>query len=280
MKQFSLFSEVFPKRPLRLKPVLPKTSGLIFLFLFLTLSGIGILTWMYLSNIPGILKDWKISKDIVTVEDGRLRKGKCTTHNWIFVDCTATLSFRDSSGKTITEEQSFMFFDFHSGDYSAEIVRSASQPDLISTDLAINMLWSRITAVLIFSGLGLLLFLTGFIIPIKARARKRKISTMSGTILKPVFLNLLSQTTANGQTTLSCSYKHGGESKKVKENLIKASPFIIGLENDKPVILGVTDNQQSHIMLVDEDLSWIDLTETERLALFQAREKIFQMTSH
>lgn len=164
------------------------------------------------------------------------------------------------------------FLDVSLSDYSVAAVRSASNHDLVSVDLAVDNIWNRIIVMLLIMLFGLLMFA---MIPFLLRqntATRKKILNLSGRgDLIPVAVKITSHTTAHKTHNVKYTVDFGSGEKKFSTNLGKQKPFMLG--GDGKEALGLTAPGQEYAFLVDEKLTRLELSEAEREAVRQARDK-------
>jgi hypothetical protein len=150
-----------PDRPLKLsRKARPGYFWLLMGALFLIVCGVFLMVW----QLPGLQRDWTISRNPVVVLDGEVQNGECTTRKGFFTDCEAHLSYR-VDGQQYETEVAIMFADFHTGDYMVDIVRSGDNPALATMSIGVEKLWNRIIMLaillLVTLGGGLALLLQG-----------------------------------------------------------------------------------------------------------------------
>ncbi|MBA1349813.1 hypothetical protein [Rhizobium sp. WYCCWR 11146] len=114
---------------------------------------------------PGVVNDWLVASDPVTVPDAVITEGECHARRVVFVDCSAHIAY-EIDGKSVERDIDLMFVNFHTGDYEVDVVRSALQPDRAALSLGLDMLWNRTLVdsalVLGVAAGGIVLFAGGF----------------------------------------------------------------------------------------------------------------------
>ena len=151
-------NDILPIRPIRLK----KTGVWPGIFQYLgALMLVGLALFFAIWQGPGVVADWIIAQDPVVIEDAIISDGECSTSRGFFVDCSAHVAYA-VKGKQIERDIALMFVDFGSGDYTVDVVRSASRPTSVTLSLGLDMLWNRtitvavITLLLALFGVALL----------------------------------------------------------------------------------------------------------------------------
>lgn len=113
---------------------------------------IALTVFMVLSEAPGILRDWTINQNPVTLDSGDIRDGKCSTRKGFFTTCSAHLNYT-YNGQSYDKDVEIMFVDIHAGDYDTNLVISGDHPDLATLSLGIDKLWNRIVTLAVFVAL-------------------------------------------------------------------------------------------------------------------------------
>ncbi|GBU09956.1 hypothetical protein AwWohl_10940 [Gammaproteobacteria bacterium] len=253
----------FPTRPLNVTKVMavsPKIAiviGIIVLLLLFLIPYLG---------LPGLIHDYEISKN--PVEVNAYIDGKCSSQVLIFTHCDITLKYR---GKEI--ERSIFFIDIKLDDYSVSAIASRDNPDLLTIDLAIDKMISR--SILLAICFGLILFL-GISIITGSRNIKRMhqlLKSINDNRLYPVLVPVSSKS-IYGVNTVEYTWsinqvtqKYFATFKEKKEGGVLIVPTT---DPTKVYALGVSINEQTAPILLNETLTRIDLTEDERAKLLDA----------
>lgn len=95
------------------------------------------------------MRDTQIRNAPVVLYDGDVENGKCTARQGIFVDCSAHLSY-DYNGQHFESDVSLFFIDFHSGDYSVDLVIADDKPELATLSIALDKYWNRVILLAVF----------------------------------------------------------------------------------------------------------------------------------
>ena len=137
-----------PARPLTLKREAIATPVSYYFSIPILLA---IAVFMVVTEAPGILRDYRISKNPLVVEDGSI-DGQCTTRKAIFTTCEVSLAY-EHGGQRYDKDVEVMFVDMHSGDYETGLVIAADEPQLATISLGLDMLWNRIITLAVFTTL-------------------------------------------------------------------------------------------------------------------------------
>lgn len=124
-----------------LSPYSFKRSSLKFLvgpvvFIGICLSLMGLIAW-WLG--PNLWNDWRTGDNWTVDRLGSITKGSCKS-KFVFMTCDAHLTTSDGRNADIA----YVFIDFHIGDYETDVLKSVKNPDILSTDLGIENLTSRL----------------------------------------------------------------------------------------------------------------------------------------
>lgn len=247
----------FPSRPVKL---LATGAPSIFISYMLALACAALAAYLSWSSAPGIWSDLQITRDPVAVEDGTMRNALCKKRKVIFHDCSADVSYR-VDGTNYRHHVDLAFLSFHSGYWSAEVVRSASRPHLATLDIGLDMIWNR---------LGLLVVLVGSCVAAMVfflhRARKsRQTKALEGmtTEMAAVKALIRGEQSMLGRKIITYTCHVDGKDRNFvtwfKNN---ASPFFIGRGYDEA--LAVLPSNGSTPVLLDGALSRIELSAAER----------------
>lgn len=257
---------VLPDRPLKLsRHARPGYWGLFIASIILLALGTFLLLW----QLPGVQRDWKISRNPVIVSDGYVQDGKCETRKGFFTDCEAHLSYM-VDGTQYETDVTLMFVDFHSGDYTVEIVRSGDDPSLATMDIGLDKLWNR----LIMLGLFLLLFLGGGLFTFWQASQNMR---ASGQLARRGRMEAIPVTiaaiTAAGRNTNVVIRDPAGRRPKAKFTSRfgkKEVPLLLETPDGGTVGVAVRHEGSPVPVLLDRELKRLDLTEAERTAALAA----------
>jgi hypothetical protein len=258
--------DAFPKRPIRVlkSPVASPWVNIVLVMVCLGLAG-GF-SWFV---TPELMRDWKISAAPVAVRDANVTNGRCRTH-YVLVDCSATVSYK-VAGVPYRSEPSLFFFSFDSYN-RASVVRSASNPDLATLDIALDQLWNRIITLIcfvaLFTGGGI------YIITLIPEARRATRLAQQTVRVIPMVVEITAARSSYGQTTYSFSYDDGGQKRKTHNLMRKDEPFVVARKGQHALALAVLAGHGVRPILLNDRLTTIDLTDDERNALWAARNAL------
>lgn len=249
----------FPNRPLAVRvPARTWPARVFAVFGALLFGACGI--WFGISYLPGVVTDFSLRGVAQPVPTARVSNGHCTTRKGILTDCDVTLSRSIKGRGEVSRNVSYFFVDFHTGNYTVAVMADPARPDLLTTDMGLDYYWDRAITLAVFLAImfGLAVAsLVALFAPNKARVLERALSgrPLTPTLAIPVTIqkNLWTVRDEHNQRT---AWPVPG----------KAIPFGV----PGPRILAVTAPGVGGMVPLDEDLSWLDLTDEERRRLHAA----------
>ena len=249
---------VFPRRPLTLH--MPRAPFSVWLWNTLSYAFLGgIVVALAIWARPSLQADWEL-RDIARPVRGTIEHGKC--HSKIFVHiCDLTL-VNLSVRPAIRQDVTYVFTDFHVGEYQVAVMADPKHPERLTSDLGLDQLTSRIFTALVV----ILLVVAGLVLSasqsIRRAARRCAVATMSGQTLTPVPLTLTSL--VNRRAGSTWMVRQGNEKPVRWDFPAKSVPFMAGGDNR---ILGVIGPAGGIACPMDAELRWIYMTDSERAAL-------------
>lgn len=251
----------FPERPLTVKPPVTALRSLFGLVLGLAVAiGIGALLALWLG--PSLVTDFALRDTAQPAMTGRIEEGRCRSKLFI-VNCDVTLSARPDGMTRVENRAHYLFVDVHSGNYNSGVLFDARQPDRLSTELGMTMLWNRV----ICAGVVLLLGLAAAWAGVRqwfsnAALRRRIHEQFDHKRLRPVPARLLEAGGVKWVVADPAGQTHAWAVPA------KSRPFFL----DGDHVLAVTPaeppaGQAPMLFPLDEKLRWVDLTPEERAAL-------------
>lgn len=249
-----------PDRPLKLTR---KARPGYFWALMGALLLIAIGAFLMLWQLPGLQRDWTISRNPVLVPDGLVQDGECTTRKAVFTECEARLLYA-VDGQQFETDVAIMFADMHTGDYMVDVVRSGDDPALATMNIAIDKLWNRIImlAVLLLvtlgAGLGLLLQGARHMRASGLLAQRGKMEAIPVEIVKAENAGLRVNVTFRNPDGARPKTKYAASFRKSEAPLI--------LENAQGGAIGIAVKHPAtpFPVLLDRGLMRLDLTAEER----------------
>lgn len=231
-------------------------------FGLLVVLGLTVASFIFVA--PTLWTDWQVRNTAQPVVASRIEDGSCRSKLFINT-CNVTLGAGKASN-AVRRSVTYVFADAHSGDYSVQVLADPEHPEWLTTDLALDKLPSRLITMGVFWGLmlvGVIAMIRGLLV---RRAVRREILSWDGQRLRTAPLELVSVRGSTGVSTWTV--KVPGERGKGRAWSLpgKARPFFIG----EDMILGVTGPQGGVVAPLDYGLTWIDLTEEERVAIGRA----------
>lgn len=268
----------FPARAIKIAKPERSAIGLsvilTFLFILISMS----LFWLGNSTKADIVYDQEIAKDAEPFEPFSPRgnaahyqsddaiQGKCNTRV-ILTHCKITIKDTHLNVRGNTRTYDIAFIDFSFGNYSVTPVRSASKPDMISVDLAINHITDRIILMWLTYLVGIIFIALGPFLIFSNVKLRNNIKRLSQQVSQPVIVEILSRHVAYGNKTIT--YRIPGSKKKFKSIFVKGEPLML----DNQHALAITAEGLAFVWIIDEHLKRLDLSEAERQNILQACQK-------
>jgi len=258
-----LSSLVLPSRPLSLARNVISTPNAYF---WSTPIILALAVFLFVSEAPGVIRDFQISQNPLVLENGDVQNGKCTTRKAVFTDCEAHLVY-SYGGRNYDTEVEVMFVDFHTGDYETDLVISVDHPELATMSLGLDMLWNRIITLTLFvvllGGMSLgMIFLGIRIWRVKGQLRRPA-------RLIPVPVEISAFDRKRG--VLSITYNDKIAADKTGRSAYTRmksgqEPLIVGEANGKAIGMAVRHGNTALPVLLDNRLQRVELTDAERAA--------------
>lgn len=257
--------DAFPKRPIRVlrSPMLSPLAHIL-----VALMCLGFAALFPLMVTSGLVRDWKISEAPVIVRDANVTDGRCTTHA-VIVDCSAKVSYR-VAGVAYHSEPSLMFISVDGYD-SAAVVRSRNQPELATLDIALDQLWNRVITAACLAGLFIALVVVILTQLPEARRWRRLVKQEKAVGAVPMIVEIRSMKTQYGQITCNIAYDDGGRTRRTQIKMGKDKPFVVGAQGERALALAVRPLPGDRPVLLNENLTAIEISDDERMPLWAAR---------
>jgi hypothetical protein len=258
-------ARAFPARPLRIKA--PFSSwrawlGGILLFLLIAAGMVGI----SMGPLPVLISDHQVRATAVVLPKTRVEGGRCRVRWFLLNDCEATLVIPQDRGPPIQRKVSYWFFEPSAGTRQVMPMGDPARPELTTTDLGLERFVNRAVTYGVMMAVMLALCLASLAFPLIVRRQKRMLAEMSERGLNPVPARLSRQRGIWHITTIP-------DGKTARWNLgNKGEPFVV--DPVGRIVLAVTGSAGGPPFPLDEQLTWLDLTDQERAALWAARAEI------
>ncbi len=213
---------------------------------------------------PGILRDWTINQNPVTLDSGDIRNGKCSTRKGFFTTCEAHLNYA-YNGQTYDKDVEIMFVEVHAGDYDTNLVISGDHPEMATLSLGLEKLWNRIITLTVFAAL-----LGGACIAMIFQILR--IWRASGQLLQaaqlvPVPVEITAFDRRRKRLTVTYADKIAGrKTGRTAHTRLEPGqePLLVGQKDGKAVALAVWHGNTALPVLLDSRLQRIDMTPEER----------------
>jgi hypothetical protein len=251
-----------PSRPL-LATRNPFAQGGWYLVSFLLLSAVAV--FLSIWQVPGLVRDFQISQNPVTVTNGDI-DGECTTRKGI-TDCDARLVY-SYNGQDYDTKVSIMFLDFHSGDYLVDVVISADKPELATLSLGLDMLWNRIAVFAVLAGICAVSGVALLIQAIQFGANNARLRHAGAMKLVPVDIAGVKKW-RGGSLVTYVDHLKGPKSKRTSFTRLARDeePLMVADDQGNAVAVAVLHERAARPVLLDAGLLRLDMTAHERRAM-------------
>jgi hypothetical protein len=253
----------FPTRPLTAHPPGHGLWGSIVSLAATLLAVVG-LAWIAIPPIPDLIADWSVRHTAQRVSGGDIEHGKCQTWGFM-VTCSGTLVLRRPGAAEIRQEANHYFVDFHTGDYTANVMADPANPTHLTTDLFLSKIWNRIVTLAIsvpfFAAVAFWVVRANWKGALESRALRAALRD------RPLGLVVMRMDSQGPHKWLLTSDSANGAPRRSEWRVPrKARPIV--LDPGQRTVLGVKSGDAVHMPL-DYDLRWVDLTKDERDAMLR-----------
>ena len=257
---------IFPKRPMK---VCPPSSGIFFQLNAVLWPAVLVCIALNLliTQLPDLVSDFAIRNTARPLAGATVEQSTCKCDRMDDVPdttCDATLLARRQGRPEIRREVHFWFAGCQSENYVMMVVADPSQPEKMTTNLALDKLWNRTWTLLAAEAFLLLLLLPMVLLYFgSVHQRRAVVRALSNQVLRQTLLRLNDRTWYNW---IVSSRTPKGAWKSCEW---KTSDTPIVMNPRKHLVLGVTTGDGTMCMPLDTTLSWLDLTDAERTQMLE-----------
>lgn len=258
-------AHAFPARPLRIKAPLSTWRAWLLAILGVLLFGGGMVA-ISLEVLPVLSTDYQVRGTAVALPKTRVESGRCSVRWFLLNDCEATLVIPQDRGVPLRREVGYIFFEPSAGNREVMPMGDPARPELTTTDLGLERFVNRAVTYGVLMVAMLALCVGTLAVPFGVGRQRRALAEMSERGLNPVPARLHRQQNVWNVTTIpdgrTARWNLGG----------KGEPFVVDPQGG--IVLAVTGSAGGPPFPLDEKLSWLDLTDQERAAIWAARAEI------
>jgi len=259
-------ARAFPARPLRIRaPLSAWRAWLLGVLGFLLFAG-GMAA-ISIEVVPVLVSDHQIRDTAVALPKTRVESGRCQVRFFLLNDCEATLVIPQDRGPALRREVGYVFFEPSAGNRQVMPMGDPARPELTTTDLGLERFVNRAVTYGVLMVLMLALCLGALALPLGIGRQRRALAAMSGRVLNPVPARLVREPRGGWNVTSL----DGGPAARWDLGR-KGEPFVVDPRGG--IVLAVTGSAGGPPFPLDEKLTWLDLTDAERAALWAARAEI------
>ncbi len=255
--------DAFPRRRIIIYYAGTLTNSLLMLGLALLFAALALFSLGH--GLPDMARDASMQRAGKSELDPTAEiDGHCRRVKWIFIDCTATISYRpDPADQSVTTfEQNFLFLGTRY-DTTVDVLRSTVHPERVTTTLATAHLGNRIVTLL------LVVLILGGVAGACLRAawvgsQRRRLEGKS-LALQPLLVSV----TAIGQNN-QVSFKATIDGRQLRaSNRLRVgdAPLYVGTQG---LALAVAVPDSPYLILIDHDMTALAFTDAERAQIRMA----------
>jgi hypothetical protein len=262
------FAAALPDRPIAVRPpatIRPQSS----IARFTVLVGllVGALWWLG----PDLARDWRIRRDTIAARDARMGEARCLSAFRVLRTCDVPFSEGADTGSRWVL---WYFYLDMAEPGPIVLLRDGSAPDAgpetITTNLGLDKLYHRLFTLVVIVAILMLLFVTSVRALRTGTAARRAFQHLNGQRLSPVVV-ALDGSFLTGLKRRRWTYLYddaGGRPGWAFVELSNRTEPLYAAQDGKRA-LAVTGPGGGVPMLLDADLSALDLTATEKEAFFE-----------
>jgi hypothetical protein len=266
MRLINKLVEVFPSRPLKVMKLKQESSSIQIEKIVVAIFFFGLAMFIALNNYPGLITDYKISRNPVIVDyDVEV---KC--HVKLINHCSVKIT--TDTGQVITRD--FLLLDAVKENCKPITVASDDDPSLVTIALAINYMGSRFVIITVFTLFLLLITWLNLCNFLEIHKMIKVIDEIDGQKLTPVIVPI--KLASIGKYILASYSANNAQGLSVKcttQFILKSDggPIIIGDEaEDQCNALAVIGESNPVPILLDQNFTRCDFTDNEIQALKKA----------
>jgi hypothetical protein len=266
------FSRALPDRPVTVRPpatIGPMSACGLFTLLFGLLAGA--VWWLG----PDLVRDWRVGGEVVEAQGARIEEQRCRSRLMVFNVCDVT--FVAGSGASEQRQTLWYFFIDRLERGPIVLVQPKRAPGgdarETTTDLGLDRLYPRLLAFALIVGMIAICIALSVQVLRQGMATRRALLALSGQALHPVIVGLEGNIPiAHKRRRWTYVYEEGGRQERAFIELAKGvDPLFVTPDGKRALALAGPGGGVP--LLLDKELSALDLTEAEREAFFAACRK-------
>jgi hypothetical protein len=263
-------SRALPRRPIAVRPP-PASASLVSLGPIVLLLGMlaGILAWLG----PDLVRDWSIRDGAVAADRARLEEVRCRT--WLRVLRFCHIAVVEELGDAEARRTLRYAFIAMAQEQPVTLRRSRSDPALLTTEIGLQMFFSRLITLTLFCAIVVLCIGVTAMALVRAATAQRAFAAMSGQRLMPVVVEIERKNFVPPHRRL-WAYLYDGESGSERATIewpARVRPLFTSAQERWAVAL--QGERSDAPLLLDAGLTCLDLTEPERAAFYAACRAAF-----
>lgn len=257
----SNFDQLLPQRDLRFLRN-PLQSALILVPVLLAVLAVGVFfVWW---QAPGLLRDWSIRSNPLSVEEYDMRDGECSTRKGFFTSCKADVAYQ-VDGQDYEQHVELMFVSFAGGDYRTGLAVDAADHAKATLTLGLDHFWNRVLLLLAFAGGFIALAALGAINGLRSFNANRSAREPQRWVAETVPVTAVQKVLGAEQVFYNFRNDKGGKRKAASRFGRKEAPLLLDAGGETAA-LALRPAGGGMPLLLDDQLQRIDLSADERQA--------------
>lgn len=254
----------FPRRPLILHPPAAPAAGRVWSsmgLVFCAFVVIALLAWLG----PPLQNDWDVRGKTVPMR-GSVESGQCKS-KLIFHFCEGTI-VAGSQRAPIRQDFTYLFVDLHFGAYTISVMGDPARPALLTTDLGQDKLINRTISTVIAIVFMFAATVLGMRSAWRSSHMRNAVLAASGQTLLPLAVGVTMSKTNRWRNTW---HVRGTDGAITEWNMPGAArPFQLTALGQA---LAMASPIGGAVFPLDAELRWVELTDAERAAIFDAQAR-------
>lgn len=253
-----------PDRPIRVRPpttIGPGSVAGLFVLLFGLLAAA--VYWLG----PDIATDWRLGRDLTLARDAKIEEANCRSRLFVFTVCD--IGHREEAPGSPRHTFWYFFIDT-AGREPINLLRAKSGAEALTTNLGLEKLYHRIFALLLMVALLVVCIAITVQVVRQGMVTRRALLALDGQRLKPIVVPVEGKVyIAHKRRRWTYLYDAGGRQERAFVELPTNNDPLFVTPDGKSA-LALAGPSGGVPLLLDMNLSALDLTDAEKVAFFSA----------
>lgn len=262
-------SRALPDRPIGVRPpqtMGPASASSLFLLLFGLLGGL--LWWLG----PDLARDWRIGGETMRAEGARIEQTRCRRRLALITLCD--VAFIDQRAADAGGRRALWYFFVDTGRDTGNreaiaLIAAKSDPAAITTNLGLEKFYHRLATLTLLVGVLVFCIVLCSQVVLQGMATRTALAALDGQRLTPVVVGIEGKiTVARKRRRWTYVYDAGGRQERAFVEFASRSEPLYATRDGKRA-LAVAGLDGGVPLLLDEQLSALDLTAAEKAVFFE-----------